>query len=513
MKKNKNNQTEGMGNTAVENSSPKRKKKRKKTPIIIAVAVIVLLVAWMVSCSLKPVPAAPVTTTTATRGELQESISTSGTVGSGEQKTYFAPLAGVLGEVKVAAGDAVKKGDLLVSFDMEEMDRILKQAALQYTVSKSSYQGVLSENSKNQQKLSEAQTNLPVLEQQIKDNESYLKQLKENLQKSQRDTSNALAEESFHLNNKSAQLQKELASLNPSDPEYAAKSQQLAELSAAASRNSYLQSVASSTDYVAKMNQEIEDVQARIADYREYKARMESQKEAGENASLNTYKKEEYSANHELAELTYEQAEENYYRAKEGIVAEFDGIVTSCAAVEGATVTNGLQLLTLENSSDVKVTFSASKYDLAKLELGQKADINISDTIYAGTVSKINRMAEPNQSNTPMVGVEISIDEPDEKIILGLDAKIQIFTHKVENALLVPVEAINADKDGDFLYVVENNVVVRKPVVCGISSDTYTEITEGITESDQIVLSILTGGTLQEGMAVTPINGLQGMQQ
>lgn len=513
MKKNKNSQIEGMENALEENASPRKKKKRKKAPIIIAIVVIVLLVLWMVSCSLKPAPATLVNTTSATRGELQESISTSGTVGSGAQKTYFAPLSGVIGEVRVAAGDAVKKGDLLIGFDMEEMDRILKQAALQYTVSNSSYQGVLSENSKNQQKLNEAQTNLPVLEQQIKDNEAYLKQLRESLQKSQRDTSNALAEESFNLNNKSAQLQKELSSLNPTDPEYAAKSQQLQELSAAASRNSYLQSVASSTDYVAKMNQEIEDVQARIADYKEYKAKMESQKELGENSSLNSYKKNEYSANHELAELTYQQAEEDYYRAKEGIVAEFDGIVTNCAAVEGATVTNGLQLLTLENSNDVKVTFSATKHDLAKLELGQKADINISDTTYKGTISKINRMAEPNQSNTPMVGVEISIDDPDEKIILGLDAKIQIFTHKSENALLVPVEAINADKDGDFLYVLENNVVVRKPVVCGISSDTYTEILEGISESDQIILSVLMGGALQEGMTVTPVNGLQGMQQ
>jgi len=106
-----------------------------------------------------------------------------------------------------------------------------------------------------------------------------------------------------------------------------------------------------------------------------------------------------------------------------------------------------------------------------------------------------------NASNTPMVGVEVHIDNPDDKIILGLDAKLTVNTRSVQDALLIPVEAVNADRDGDFLYVVENGVVVRKSIVCGISNDMHTEILEGITEQDQIVLTYI--GSLEEGMAVT----------
>ena len=49
---------------------------------------------------------------------------------------------------------------------------------------------------------------------------------------------------------------------------------------------------------------------------------------------------------------------------------------------------------------------------MEKLRIGQKADITISGKVYAGEVSKINRMATVNASNTPMVGVEIHILEP-----------------------------------------------------------------------------------------------------
>lgn len=158
----------------------------------------------------------------------------------------------------------------------------------------------------------------------------------------------------------------------------------------------------------------------------------------------------------------------------------------------------------------MKITFNASKHDIEKLEIGQKAKVNISGYTYDGEVQKINRMAVRNESNTPMVGVEVHILNPDENIILGMDAKLEISTRKAENALLIPVEAINADRDGDFLYVVENGIVVRKSVVCGISSDEYTEILEGITEEDEIILNALTG--IEEGMAVTVMPELPQMQ-
>jgi putative ABC transport system permease protein len=72
------------------------------------------------------------------------------------------------------------------------------------------------------------------------------------------------------------------------------------------------------------------------------------------------------------------------YPAKKGIVADFDGIVTECTGVSGASVTEGAQLITLESSQNVKVSFDASKSDVAKLAIGQKVDITISGNKYEG---------------------------------------------------------------------------------------------------------------------------------
>lgn len=485
----------------------RKKKKRKKAPIIIAVIVIIIVVLRLVSCALTPAAAAMVTTTTAVRGDLQESISTSGMVVSEEKKVFFAPVSGTIASVEVAPGDAVKAGDILISYDMDEMESLLTQAALQQKKSDAGYNGALAQNSENQAKLNEANVNLEVLKQQIEDNKAYLKELQEKLETNQRDTSNGLAKESYNLGNSLNELQKELGTLDPSSQEYADKTAEIQSVNAQISRNQYLQSIVSSSDYVAEMQREITDVQERIAEYEEYKARMESQKSASEASVLDSYARTQYDADQELADMTYQEAETDYYAAKQGICAAFDGIVTECSAVAGAPILSGTQLLTLESSDNIKITLNASKQDVEKLAVGQKADVTISGNTYEGEVQKINRMATLNESSTPMVGVEVHITNPDDKIILGMDAKLEIYTRSTQDALLIPVEAINADRDGDFLYVVEDGMAVRKPIICGITTDSYTEVISGITEEDQIVLTAYTD--IEEGMAVTVIPQMQ----
>jgi len=214
----------------------KSKKKRVVTIVIVILLVLVLAVVGMVAWVMNTLSSAGVmvTTTNATRGDLQESISTSGTIGSDERKVIFAPASGKLDEVMVAAGDTVKKGDMLVSYDMEAMDNMLKQAELQQNKTTVGYESALADNSSNQAKLKEANTNLPILEQQIKDHKAYLETLQEKLTTSQRETSVALTNESYNLSTRSAELQNTLATLkaalDPNAADYASKQAEIAQV-------------------------------------------------------------------------------------------------------------------------------------------------------------------------------------------------------------------------------------------------------------------------------------------
>ncbi|MEI4927176.1 hypothetical protein Q8G50_32175, partial [Klebsiella pneumoniae] len=84
-----------------------------------------------------------------------------------------------------------------------------------------------------------------------------------------------------------------------------------------------------------------------------------------------------------------------------------------------------------------------TKYDLDKIAEGQNADITIAGHKYEGMVTMVNRMAEKDANNTPVVTATVMITNPDEYIYLGIEAKVIINTNSKTNVLVLPVEAVN----------------------------------------------------------------------
>ena len=163
----------------------------------------------------------------------------------------------------------------------------------------------------------------------------------------------------------------------------------------------------------------------------------------------------------------------------------------------------GTELLTVESSEQVQVEIEVTKYDLARIAVGQKADLTIGGKVYNGTVSSINRVATDNSQGTPVVKARIHIENPDAGIYLGVEARVVIHTGSAKNVVVIPVELINADKQGEFCYVVENGMVVMRRITTGLSSDTMAEVKEGLKEGDQVVYDLT--GMITEGMTVTAV--------
>lgn len=468
-----------------------KKKKSKKLIIFIIIIGLIVVGFWACSKTAGEQMVNLVEIAMPETGSLEDIVNVSGIVESEEIKTYFAPVNGELMEVSVDAGDVVKAGDILVTYNMSEMEEVLEQARLQYTSGNNTYNDSLADNTDAQKKLKEADSKLAVLEQQIKDQKAYVKAMYEQLANVQEERADAFAQ-------KEMELQKTLISLQKDPIENA---DAIAQIQLTMQSNQYAAQKVNSTEDLKEYQKSIEIEEEKLAEYEKQKAEMEAQKQTAEMGIMTNYQEDNLSVSEQLNLMAYENAQEDYALAQLGITADFDGIVTEVAAIDGMPVAENTQLLTVANSNAVKVSFTVSKYELAKIAVGMKADIEISGNKYAGTIAKINRMATTNMNTgSAQVGVEIHIDNPDDNIYLGLDAKAKIHADKAENVLLIPVMALNADKTGDFVYVEENGVVVRKDIVTGISTTEQIEVKEGLSASDKVIVSGLL--PLEEGMAV-----------
>ncbi len=466
--------------------TPEQKAKAKKVRrriILGGVAAVIVLFFVGNSLSAKNMNVM-VTTVAVTVDDVEQSISTSGTVKSEEKKTYFSELPVKVGTVKASAGDVVKKGDLLMSYDADALSEAKQLAELKLQANEGGYDSSVSKDNKYIAELGEANINLEVLEQQIEDSENYVRELNQKIN----DKKSSLAYEGTLL-----QISLIEWSDQPDSEEYE-NLQKLIQL------NSYEQQ--NNKDIVA-WQKEVSRYEEMIAAYKEYKSEMKSQKSSSESGSMDSGSKSQLEANTQMESINSNDTLADIAAVENGVTADFDGVVTEVEVVEGVTPTEGMKLFTVESIEKVKVEIAVSKYDLEKIAIGQKADIDIAGKTYNGKITKINGMATTNASGTAVVGADIEIENPDDSIFLGVEAKVNIHTATVSQALVVPVEVINSDKAGDFVYTVENGVVAKRRIVAGISSDTYSEVKEGVSEGEQVISTM--GQDLQEGMAVTAV--------
>lgn len=193
-----------------------------------------------------------------------------------------------------------------------------------------------------------------------------------------------------------------------------------------------------------------------------------------------------------------------------GWIASMNGTITECNLVAG-NQTNALETgIKLENMDTMVATISLGEYDVHKVRVGMTASITTAYGKYTGEIASIAPTATGGSSGSILdsvgsmagigglssltasgAGVEckVTIDNPDENIIIGFDADVVIQTGVYESVTVVPIESIVLEKDGTYVYKYnkEESTVTKTQIETGAISDTAYEVTSGISENDVIV--------------------------
>ena len=206
---------------------------------------------------------------------------------------------------------------------------------------------------------------------------------------------------------------------------------------------------------------------------------------------------EKYSISDDSADNQLEELRERIEKCT--VRAERDGVVTELNISEGSVPESG-NIMTIENTTDLIVAGKVSEADILKVNEGMEAEIKTSateDRIIKGRIKRIEKIISSGQAKYDQGGytVEVSVEEKDSGLLIGMSASVKIILDKREDVLSVPYNAIRGgENEGYFIYVAtpqENDVysISKRKISKGFEGDFYTEIISGDVNEGDIVLT------------------------
>lgn len=156
--------------------------------------------------------------------------------------------------------------------------------------------------------------------------------------------------------------------------------------------------------------------------------------------------------------------------AERTVKAPSSGSIVELNAKVGATVTGGMimgesdtsggkQCMQIADLSKMKVTVQVGEKDIAKIAVGQSANVTypaFPDIVSQGTVTAIASVANSDSGSgsggSVTFNVDILIEAPDSRLKPGMTAEVSVVTEKLDDVVMVPTMALMTE-DGEHYYV------------------------------------------------------------
>lgn len=192
-----------------------------------------------------------------------------------------------------------------------------------------------------------------------------------------------------------------------------------------------------------------------------------------------------------LTELQSVRADQQLLQAqiaKTNITAPFDGQIGLRYISEGSFTDPTAVLATMQQINPMKLEFSVPEKYRSYLKSGTTISFSVVgiDSLFSASVYAVE--ASIDQS-TRSVKVRARSNNQNQMLYPGAFAHVEIVLENVENALVIPAEAVIPELKGQKVFVVKNGKVESVQVEAGIRNESETEITSGLSVGDTLAVT------------------------
>jgi RND family efflux transporter MFP subunit len=178
------------------------------------------------------------------------------------------------------------------------------------------------------------------------------------------------------------------------------------------------------------------------------------------------------------------------------VTAPFTGVVTMRYADVGSLIqagtasdTQSMPVVKLAQSDLLRLRMPVPEEDVPFINIGDNVQIKLQATgsIISGRIIRFTR--ELTTSTRTMLA-EVDVPNPDLTLSAGMTAETTIVLQKQNNVLTIPAGAVIKGNDHAYVLIVDAaNKVQKLPVTVGIQGPDRVEITQGLTENQNVIVS------------------------
>ena len=185
------------------------------------------------------------------------------------------------------------------------------------------------------------------------------------------------------------------------------------------------------------------------------------------------------------------------------ITSSINGVVLDVGVKDGDGITTDTKLLTVGDPEREIVKLQLTTLNASKVKLNQPTRISVigpNAQVYTGKVTALSPQATTESLNSdnesssssdgsPRVDATVLLDKPSKTIIPGSQVNVEIVSQQRQNVVTLPLEMLQNDGDGAFVWVKDKqNQAKKQPVTLGLEDLSSVEITSGLQAGDRIIL-------------------------
>lgn len=205
-----------------------------------------------------------------------------------------------------------------------------------------------------------------------------------------------------------------------------------------------------------------------------------------------------------LIDLARARLEKTRLRAPfAGVIAEINGELGEFVTPSPVGVPTP-PTVDLIDSSCLYISAPIDEIDAPRIRTGMTAEIHLDafpDRSFPGHVRRIAPYVLDMEKQARTVEVEAEFDNPEEGLLPGYSADVEVILDRRENTLRLPTTVI---RDNTVLvFDPATGVISEREISIGIANWEFTEITAGLSEGEQVVSSVDRDG-VEDGAVVAP---------